>query len=124
MASRAMRRAVTALAVIVLVGALGASTATAHVQIVKTSPSGTAKTSQASVWVLFSGPIRSGSMKVLGPDGSKVSKGAGGRDPRNVDRLFVGLISGLVPGVYTAEAKWIAADGHHQEATFSFRLKR
>jgi len=121
---RSVRRA-AALALVVagVSGALGAPAASAHVQIVKTNPSGTAKTSLGSVSILFSGPIRSGTLKVFGPDGSKVSKGAGGRDPRNVDRLLVGLKSGLKAGTYTAKAKWIAADGHHQEETFSFKLK-
>jgi len=123
MASRTTRRAVAALAAALAAGLI-APAAFAHVQIVKTNPSGTAKTSQRSVSILFSGPIRSGTLKVFGPDGSKASKGPGGRDPRNVDRLLVGLKSGLRAGAYTAKAKWIAADGHHQEATFGFTLRR
>lgn len=124
MASRAMRRAVVALAAAALAAGLVAPVASAHVQIVKTNPSGSAKISQRSVSILFTGPIRSGTLKVFGPDGSKVSKGSGGRDPRNVDRLLVGLEGGLEPGSYTAKAKWIAADGHHQGASFGFKLTR
>jgi len=124
MANRTMRRAVAALAATALAGAMLAPAAPAHVQIIKTNPSGSAKTTQRSVSILFSGPIRSGTLKVFGPDGSKASKGSGGRDPRNVDRLLVGLKSGLKAGTYTAKAKWIAADGHHQEENFSFKLKK
>jgi methionine-rich copper-binding protein CopC len=124
MARGARRLAALALVVAGVSGGLAAPAALAHVQIVKTNPSGTAKTSQRSVAVLFSGPIRSGTLRVYGPDGSKVSKGSGGRDPRNVDRLLVGLKDGLKPGKYTAKAKWTSADGHHQEATFGFHLKR
>jgi methionine-rich copper-binding protein CopC len=119
-----MRRAVAALAVAALVGALLAPTASAHEDIVSTNPSGIAKTSLRSVVVNFNGPIRSGTLKVFGPDGSKVSKGKGGRDPRDVTRLRVALQGGLAPGRYTAKVTWVAADGHHQDATLGFRLKR
>ena len=124
MASRIIRRAVAALAATALAAGLIAPVASAHVQVVKTNPAGSAKTSQRSVSILFSGPIRSGTLKVFGPDGSKVSKGSGGRDPRNVDRLLAGLKSGLKAGSYTAKATWIAADGHHQEAAFGFKLTK
>ena len=122
--ARRLKSGAATLVVAVLAAALLAPAASAHVEIVKTTPAGTAKTSQRFVAVLFSGPIRSGTLKVFGPSGAKVSKGKGGRDPRNVDRLLVGLKAGLSPGKYTARAKWIAADGHHQEDSFGFRLKR
>lgn len=124
MGSRKARRVVAALAAAALAAALLAPVATAHDEIVATNPSGTAKTTQKRVAVLFSGPIRSGTLKVVGPAGGKVSKGGGGRDPRNVNRLLVPLKAGLSPGRYTATARWIAADGHSQEATFRFRLER
>jgi len=124
MARRIRRAAALLLIVAGLTGALGVPVASAHVTIVKTTPSKSAKTTQKFVSVLFSGPIRSGTMKVFGPQGEKVSKGTGGRDPRNVDQLLVGMKSGLTPGAYTAKATWIASDGHHQEATFGFTLKR
>lgn len=119
---RSLKRGAAALVAAALVAALLAPAASAHVEIIKTTPAGTAKTSQRFVAVLFSGPIRSGTLKVFGPSGAKVSKGKGGRDPRNVDRLLTSLRGGLGAGRYTAEAKWTAADGHHQEASFHFRL--
>lgn len=124
MGRRVAKGAAMAFAIAALAASLFAPAAFAHVQIVKTNPSGSAKTTQAAVAVLFSGPIRSGTLKVFGPDGSKASKGAGGRDPRNVDRLLVPLKSSLKVGRYTAKAKWTAADGHEQDATFHFRLER
>lgn len=126
MASRAMRRAVAALAVAALAAALLTPAASAHDSIVATSPAtgGSGKTTQKRVAVLFSGPIQNGTLKVFGPAGNKVSKGAGGRDPRNVKRLVVALKPGLAAGRYTAKVKWTAADGHHQEASFGFRLVR
>lgn len=124
MVSRAMRGAVAALAAAALAAALLAPSASAHDEVVATSPSGTAKTTQKRVAVLFGGPIRSGTLRVTGPAGGKVSKGSGGRDPRNVKRLVVALKAGLVAGRYTTKVRWTAADGHQQEATFRFRLER
>src|SRR5690349_14844975 len=109
MGSGRIRGAVAALAATALATALLAPTASAHDEIVATNPSGTAKTTQKRVAVLFSGPIRSGTLRVVGPAGGKVSKGRGGRDPRNVSRLLVPLKAGLVPGRYTATARWVAA---------------
>ena len=77
MASRAMRGVVAALAVAALAAALLAPAASAHDEIVATSPSGSASTAQKRVAVLFSGPIQSGTLKVFGPAGNKVSKGTG-----------------------------------------------
>lgn len=113
-----------ALVAATLTAALLAAPASAHDEIVATSPAGTAKTSQKRVAVLFSGPIRSGTLKVFGPRGGKVSIGSGGRDPRNVKRLLTTLRSGLAPGRYTARVSWTAADGHRQEASFGFQLVR
>ncbi len=105
--------------------AFGATAAQAHVALVKSNPTSGAKLSSApkSVWLLFSGPIRSGTLKVTGPGNKVVSSGRGGRDPRNVDRLLVGLKRGLKKGSYKASGSSIAADGHHQTWTLSFSLK-
>jgi len=53
-----------------------------------------------------------------------VSNGNGGRDPRNVNRVRTSLGSGLKPGKYSAKAVTVAADGHTQHWSFTFRLKR
>lgn len=120
---RRRRPALIAVAVACLALAVPA-VASAHVEIVATSPSGTAKTTIERVSVTLSGPIRSGTLTVLGPDGSKASKGAGGRDPHNFSVVGVGLKSNLAPGRYTARVAWVSADGHRQSASFGFRLKR
>ena len=124
MASRKGRGVVVALAAAALAALLLVPTASAHESIVATAPSGTAKVGVRSAAVKFSGPIRSGTLKVFDAAGKKVSKGSGGRDPRNVSRVRTTLKNGLGPGKYTARVKWIGADGHHQQASFSFRLVR
>jgi methionine-rich copper-binding protein CopC len=115
---------VAALAAAALAALLMVPLASAHESIVSTKPSGSAKVGLGSVTVTFSGPIRSGTLKVFAADGTKVSKSKGGRDPRNVSRLRSALKRGLGPGRYTARAKWVGADGHHQSAKFRFRLVR
>ncbi len=117
------RLALAALAAFAL-AAIAAPVSSAHVELVKTHPSGEAKTSLASVWMLFDDPLRSGTLKVFGPDGAKASKGSGGRDPRNVNRLRTSLKSGLKPGRYQAKGVTVSADGHRQEWSFGFRLTR
>jgi methionine-rich copper-binding protein CopC len=116
-------RALAAALIAVLALAIPAM-ALAHVEIVATSPSGTAKTGLKRVTVTFSGPILGGSLKVFGPDGRKASRGKGGRDPHNVQRLRAPLRAHLQAGRYTAKARWTAADGHREVASFHFRLKR
>lgn len=124
MGSRIGGGVVAALAAAALAVALMAPVASAHDEIVATSPSSQGKTTQKRVAVLFSGPIRSGTLKVFNAAGAKVSKGKGGRDPRNVKRLVVSLKAGLTPGRYTARVAWVAADGHQQSDSFGFRLVR
>ena len=105
--------------------AIAASAALAHTGIKSTSPArgGTAKTSTKSVRITFKEQIRSGSIRVT--RGSQVvSKGKGGRDPRNVRRLVVSLKGGLRAGKYRASWKIVAADGDDQKGSFSFRLRR
>jgi methionine-rich copper-binding protein CopC len=90
----------------------------------KPSAGGSAKTSLRMVKVSFDGQLRSGTLKVKRRGGGKVSRGKGGRDPRNVRRLSVRLKGGLKPGRYKARWTIVAADGHEQRGAFKFRLKR
>lgn len=108
------------------VAAVAASAAFAHTKVTKTSPArgGTAKTSIQAVRVTFNEQIRSGSVRVTGPGGRVVSAGKGGRDPRNVKRLLVSLKGSKKAGKYRASWTIVAADGHSQKGSFSFRLKR
>lgn len=110
----------TALAV-----AATAAPALAHVELVSSSPKDKAKLRRApsSVSLTFSGPLRSGTLKVTGPGGTKVSVGNGGRDPRKVSRLLVALKPGLKAGRYTSRAKIVAADGHEESFTLTFTVR-
>jgi copper transport protein len=79
--------------------------------------------SPAEVSVIFSEPIELpySSIKVLGPDGSRVDR----NDPRNVDGDTASIASTLQPslpeGVYTVETKVLSAvDGHVVTETFTF----
>ena len=114
-----------ALAAAASVSALATATAFAHETVKSTSPGKgkTASTHITSVTVTFNGIPRSGTMKVTGPGGKVVSKGSGGRDPRNLKRLRVSLKSGLKAGSYKATWKIVASDGDHQTGSFTFKLK-
>jgi copper resistance protein C len=105
--------------------AVAAAPASAHVKVKSTKPSrgGSASTSIRTATVTFNGPIRSGTLRITGPSGT-VSIGAGGRDPRNVNRLRVSLRSSLRSGRYRARWTCEAADGHDQRGSFRFRLRR
>lgn len=101
-----------------------AATAFAHVDVRSRSPSkgATASTSIGSVSVRFEGPIRRGSIRVVGPGGRVVSTG-GGRDPRNITRVRVGLKGSKRAGRYRARYSIVAADGHRQRGSWRFRLR-
>ncbi|WP_445152165.1 copper resistance CopC family protein [Baekduia sp. Peel2402] len=118
-------RTASALTATALVLAATAAPALAHVQLQSSSPKDKAKLSKApsSVSLTFSGPIRSGTLKVTGPGGKKVSVGNGGRDPRLITRLTVKLKPGLKAGKYTSKAKIVAADGHKESWTLTFTVR-
>ena len=123
-----MRRHPSAVVSILVAAALviGASTALAHTKVKSTSPAkgATAKTSIDRVTVTFTGPLRRGTLRVVGPGSKVISVGTGGRDPRNIKRLLVPLKRSLKPGSYKATWTIVAADGHDQQGSFRFRLKR
>lgn len=104
----------------------GAAAALAHTEVRSTSPANgvPAKTTVTRTTVTFNGQLRSGTLRVVGPGSRVVSRGSGGRDPRNVRRLLVGLRGGLKPGLYRATWTILAADGHRQQGSFRFRLRR
>jgi methionine-rich copper-binding protein CopC len=105
--------------------ALAATAAIAHVDVKSRSPSkgASASTSIRSVSVTFEGPIRSGGIRVVGPGGRVVSSGSGGRDPRNITRVKVGLRGSKRSGSYRARYSIVAADGHRQRGSWTFRLR-
>lgn len=105
---------------------VAAGTAFAHTKVKSTSPAKgkTARTSIDRVTVTFTGPLRRGTLRVVGPGSKVVSVGRGGRDPRNINRLLVPLKGSLKAGAYKASWTILAADGHDQKGSFTFRLKR
>ena len=105
--------------------ALPATVALAHVDVKSRSPSkgGSASKSIGGVSVTFEGPIRSGGIRVVGPGGRVVSSGNGGRDPRNITRVKVGLKGSKRAGRYRATYSIVAADGHRQRGSWRFRLR-
>jgi methionine-rich copper-binding protein CopC len=120
-----INRLTGAVAVAAVTSAVAAATAFAHTEVRSTYPGKgkTASTRIGTVSVTFTQQIRSGSIKVTGPGGSTYSSGSGGRDPRNVKRLRVGLKSSKRAGTYKASWKIKAVDGHTQRGSFTFKLK-
>jgi methionine-rich copper-binding protein CopC len=106
--------------------ALMAAVAAAHTEVDKTSPrrGGSAKTSLSAVTVTFNRSIRSGTLRVTGPGGRKYSIGRGSRDPRKISRVIVEMKRSKPAGRYRARWRIVAADGHTQRGSFSFRLRR
>jgi methionine-rich copper-binding protein CopC len=118
-----MRLVVTLLAAVAAL-AIAATVALAHVNVKSRSPGKGASASRSidSVSVTFKGPIRSGSLRVVGPGGRVVSSGSG-RDPRNITRVRAGLSNSLRAGRYRATYRIVAADGHRQRGSWRFRLR-
>jgi methionine-rich copper-binding protein CopC len=118
-------RAACAACVLASLLVLGAATlASAHTQVTSSSPASgtTAKRTISRVTVTFSGQLRSGTLRVVGPGGKVASKSSGGRDPRNPSRLLVGLKGSLAAGGYKASWTIVAADGHRLKGSFRFRV--
>ncbi len=116
---------ITTLAVSAAAALAMAAPALAHTEVESTSPKagGKASTSISKVTVTFGEAIRSGTLKVTDPDGRTVSQGDGGRDPRKVTRLRVGLKGSLAKGRYKVKWSANAADGHRQTGSFHFKLR-
>jgi len=104
---------------------VAAAPAAAHTELKSTTPSkgSTASRPLGSVTATFTQPIQRGTLKVTGPGRTTVSRGSGGRDPRKVSRLRVGLKGGLAAGRYKVRWTIKAVDGHAQTGTFRFRLR-
>ena len=106
-----------------VVAVFGTAPASAHVTVVSKSPATSAKKTVKTVRVTFSGPLRSGTLKVYRVSNNvKVSIGNGRRNPRNLRQLVVSLKSGLSPVRYVARWTLVGADGHAQHGSWRFRL--
>lgn len=125
--SSTIRRLALAALLGVSITAAGGSAAQAHVDLVSSSPAAGSVTGLLlrKVSVRFSGPIRSGTLKVFRvSNGKKVSIGNGGRDPQSVRKLLTRLRSGLAPGRMRVRWTVVSADGHREAGTFTFRMRR
>jgi methionine-rich copper-binding protein CopC len=113
-----------ALAITLVAAAVAATVALAHVDVKSRSPGkgSSASRSIGSVSVTFEGPIRRGSIRVVGPGGRVVSTSSG-RDPRNITRVRAGLRGSKRAGRYRARYSIVAADGHRQRGSWRFRLR-
>ena len=114
-----------ALTTAAVTSAVAATAAFAHTEVKSSYPAKgkSASTRISTVSVTFTGTIRSGSIKVTGPGGKIYSSGSGGRDPRKVSRLRVGLKSSKRVGSYKASWAIKAVDGHTQRGSFTFKVK-
>ncbi len=120
-----LRRIITPTALGAAAALAVAVPAAAHTEVKSSSPAAGATKSRSlgTVTVTFTAAIQRGTLKITAPDGAKVSKGSGGRDPRKVTRVRVALKGGLSAGRYKARWTIRAADGHEQAGSFSFRLR-
>jgi methionine-rich copper-binding protein CopC len=118
-----IRFPVTVLVAIVVAG-LAATVALAHVDVKSRSPGKGASASKSigSVSVTFDGPLRRGSLRVIGPGGRVVSTSSG-RDPRNITRVKASLTGSKRAGRYRARWSIVAGDGHRQRGSWRFRLR-
>lgn len=115
----------TTAAALLMAGALAAPTATAHTAIKSTRPGSgsTVKQNITVVAVIFDGDVRKARLVVTGP-GGKSYVGSTARDPRNARRFQAKLNRKAKPGSYKVRTIWTAADGHPQQSTWSFKVKR
>ena len=116
--NRRITLAVTGLLLVGLLWLVGGATQKAEAHTSLKSVSANSKVLR----ITFNGPIRRGTIRATNARGKVISRGSGGRDPRNVNRLVVALKS-VRSGVYTARWSIVAIDGHHQAGTVRFRVR-
>jgi methionine-rich copper-binding protein CopC len=122
------RRCIATLAALLAAGSIlvmgpAVPAATAHAGVVATSPKRGARLDKAptAVTVTFTEEFVEGTIAAR-KSGVLVSKGIGGKDPRNVRRLRVALKPRIGTGTFVVSWTITAADGHHQHGSFSFRV--
>jgi methionine-rich copper-binding protein CopC len=121
------RRRVRGGAAVAVAGVVLAATpaaASAHAELVRTSPRENARVSDSLrvVRLTFSQQILGGSVRVIDPRNRNVVTSSG-RDPRNVTRLRALLRGSLRSGRYTVRWSVRAADGHVQRGSYRFRIR-
>ena len=118
---KALRRATTAFVLVVVVLAAAAAPASAHAQLVSTSPADGAHVAPApkEVSLRFSEKVslKLGGVRVLNTDGERVDKD----DAKAVgDTVTVGLRDGLGDGPYVVAWNVLSADSHPVNGAFTF----
>lgn len=118
---KALRRATTALLLVVIVLAAAAAPASAHAQLVSTTPADGAHVDPApkEVSLRFSETVslRLGGVRVLNTDGERVDKDDA---KANGDTVTVGLREGLSGGPYVVAWNVVSADSHPVNGAFTF----
>jgi methionine-rich copper-binding protein CopC len=105
------------------VAAVAAVPASSHTYPASKTPRNGASKSSTRASITFKGTIRRGTLTVFAPNGAKVSIGSGGRDPRNIKRLVVGMKRSKPAGTYRMRWAIIAADGDYQTGVVTTSLK-
>ncbi len=117
----ALRRATTGLLLVVVVLGAAASPASAHAQLVTTSPADGAHVEPApsQVALRFSEPVslQLGGVRVLNTNGERVDEDDAKADGANVT---VGLRDGLADGAYVVAWNVVSADSHPVNGAFTF----
>jgi methionine-rich copper-binding protein CopC len=116
------RLLVAALASVALLG-VAAVPADSHTYPASKTPASGASRQSGVASITFRGTIRRGTLAVYAPSGRKVSIGSGGRDPRNIKRLVVGMVRNKPAGQYRLRWAIIAADGDYQVGIIRTTLK-
>ncbi|MYX09215.1 copper resistance protein CopC [Streptomyces sp. SID8375] len=119
------RRAAALLLGVLLVLAGPATVAQAHASLVTTTPGASARLSTVprQVGATFSEPVEAGlgSMKVYGPDGSRVDAGTSTHGASDRE-IVAGVRNVSAHGTYTVAWRVVSADSHPIQGAFTFSV--
>ncbi|MFF0012978.1 copper resistance CopC/CopD family protein [Streptomyces sp. NPDC005374] len=115
-------------AVLVLLVLGGAGTASAHAALKATAPEdGTVlKSAPRDITLTFTESVGllDGSLRVLAPDGKRLSIGDAGHGPGGSDTVRASLPAKLAQGTYTVAWRVVSADSHPVSGAFTFSVGR
>jgi methionine-rich copper-binding protein CopC len=119
-----MRRTLLIAAAVAALAA--ASQAQAHARLLHATPAiGATVHSPAGLTLAFSETIvpASSTVALTGPGGRAIPTGHIALDPKDPRMVTVSVGTALVPGLYHVNWGMTAADGHHSEGTFVFKVQ-
>lgn len=96
--------------------------AQAHTRVISKSPRSSASAALSAVSVTFSQQVRSGTLRVY-RGRRQVSSGSGRLSFANVRRVGTRIVGRLSRGTYLARWSIVAADGHRQRGSWTFRVR-